>query len=143
MSVTVWIVAAFVVGVVFGRLTARGSGARVGGAIGADPGRASGIAAGAAVPVLGSPNGAYRVVLLDSGPNKINSIKAVREITRLGLKDAKDLVDAAPRELIRLESAGQADAIAQRFQGVASVRVEGPADVSPSAGSGYVPGRAQ
>jgi ribosomal protein L7/L12 len=143
VSVTVWIVVAFVVGVLFGRLTARGSGTRAGGPTGVNSGRASGFAAGAAIPVVGSPNGAYRVILLDSGPNKINSIKAVREITRLDLKNSKDLVDAAPRELIRVESAAEAEAIARRFQGVASVRVEGPAGTPTSAGSGYVPGGVQ
>jgi large subunit ribosomal protein L7/L12 len=38
----------------------------------------------------------FNVVLTDFGPNKINVIKAVREVTTLGLKEAKDLVEAAP-----------------------------------------------
>jgi large subunit ribosomal protein L7/L12 len=39
----------------------------------------------------------FSVVLTDVGPNKINVIKAVRELTGLGLKEAKDLVEAAPK----------------------------------------------
>jgi len=41
----------------------------------------------------------FTVVLKAAGDQKINAIKAVREITNLGLKDAKDLVDAAPKEI--------------------------------------------
>jgi len=39
----------------------------------------------------------FDVEVVDAGPSKINTIKAVREVTGLGLKDAKDLVDAAPK----------------------------------------------
>ncbi|HEX78282.1 MAG TPA: 50S ribosomal protein L7/L12 [Dehalococcoidia bacterium] len=39
----------------------------------------------------------FTVILKEAGPNKINVIKAVREVTTLGLKDAKDLVEAAPK----------------------------------------------
>ena len=39
----------------------------------------------------------FNVVLLDAGANKVSAIKAVREITGLGLKEAKDLVEAAPK----------------------------------------------
>jgi large subunit ribosomal protein L7/L12 len=39
----------------------------------------------------------FNVVLLDAGANKVSTIKAVREITGLGLKEAKDLVEAAPK----------------------------------------------
>lgn len=41
----------------------------------------------------------FDVILSDVGGNKINVIKAVREITGLGLKEAKDIVDAAPKEI--------------------------------------------
>jgi len=41
----------------------------------------------------------FTVVLKEAGPNKINVIKVVREITGLGLKEAKDLVEAAPKDL--------------------------------------------
>ena len=50
----------------------------------------------------------FDVVLAEVGPNKINVIKAVREITGLGLKEAKDLVDGAPKPV--KEGAGKDDA---------------------------------
>ena len=53
----------------------------------------------------------FTVILKDIGPNKINVIKAVRELTTLGLKDAKDLVEAAPKpvkEAIPKEEAAEA-----------------------------------
>ena len=52
-------------------------------------------AAGAAAPVEEKTE--FTVVLKEIGPNKINVIKAVRELTALGLKEAKDLVDGAPK----------------------------------------------
>jgi large subunit ribosomal protein L7/L12 len=51
---------------------------------------------GAAAPAAEEEKTEYNVVLKDAGANKINVIKAVREITTLGLKEAKDLVEAAP-----------------------------------------------
>ena len=60
-------------------------------------------AAGAAVETSG-----FGVVLADVGPNKIKVIKVVREITGLGLKEAKDLVDGAPKPV--KEGAGKDDA---------------------------------
>lgn len=53
-------------------------------------------AAGPAAPAAEEKT-SFDVELTDSGANKINVIKVVREITALGLKDAKDLVDAAPK----------------------------------------------
>ena len=53
-------------------------------------------AAGAAAPVVEEKT-EFQVILKDFGANKINTIKAVREITSLGLKEAKDLVDGAPK----------------------------------------------
>ncbi len=50
----------------------------------------------------------FDVVLAEVGPNKINVIKVVREITGLGLKEAKDLVDGAPKPV--KEGAGKDDA---------------------------------
>ena len=50
----------------------------------------------------------FNVVLAEVGPNKINVIKVVREITGLGLKEAKDLVDGAPKPV--KEGAGKDDA---------------------------------
>ena len=71
-----------------------------------------GVSAAAAAPVAvaGGGGGAavaapveekteFTVILKDAGANKINTIKAVREVTSLGLKEAKDLVDGAPKPL--------------------------------------------
>ena len=56
---------------------------------------AGGLAAPAAAPVEEPTE--FNVILKEIGPNKINVIKVVREITSLGLKEAKDLVDSAPK----------------------------------------------
>jgi large subunit ribosomal protein L7/L12 len=55
-------------------------------------------AAGPAAPAAEAQT-EFTVVLKEAGPNKINVIKVVREITGLGLKEAKDLVEAAPKPL--------------------------------------------
>lgn len=61
---------------------------------------AAGPAAGGAAPAEKAPEQTeFTVVLATAGANKIGVIKAVREITSLGLKEAKDLVDGAPKEL--------------------------------------------
>lgn len=75
------------------------------------------VAAVAAAPAAGDGAGAaaapeekdeFNVVLKDAGANKINVIKAVREITALGLKEAKDLVESAPTNI--KEGIGKGDA---------------------------------
>jgi len=58
---------------------------------------AGGAAAGGAAP--DEEKTEFSVVLTDVGANKINVIKAVREVTSLGLKEAKDLVDGAPKPI--------------------------------------------
>src|SRR6202142_3163112 len=69
-----------------------------------------GVSAAAAAPVMVAGGGAaaaapaeekteFTVVLKEVGANKINVIKAVREVTSLGLKEAKDLVDGAPKSI--------------------------------------------
>ncbi len=67
-----------------------------------------GVSAAAAVAVAAGPAGAapaaaekteFTVVLKEAGANKIGAIKVVRELTGLGLKEAKDLVDGAPKTL--------------------------------------------
>ncbi|WP_419805840.1 ribosomal protein L7/L12 [Terriglobus sp.] len=145
MGVTLWIVVAFALGVLFGRLTARGSAGNAGGPTGigsaTGPIQSSGrqFGPGAPAQVAGNPNGAYRLTLVDSGPNKINTIKAVRSVTRLDLKGAKDLVDSAPSEITRVDSAEQAQAIVRAFQGVATVRLDGPAGGTAQPEYGYAP----
>jgi large subunit ribosomal protein L7/L12 len=66
----------------------------------------------------------FTVILKDAGANKINTIKAVREVTALGLKEAKDLVDAAPKPLKENVSKDDAAAIAKKFEGVATVEIK-------------------
>ncbi len=66
----------------------------------------------------------FTVVLKDAGANKINTIKAVREVTALGLKEAKDLVDGAPKPLKENISKDDAAAIAKKFEGVATVEIK-------------------
>lgn len=58
----------------------------------------------------------FTVVLSAIGESKINVIKAVREITQLGLKEAKDLVDAAPRNVLENVSKEDADSAAARLR---------------------------
>ncbi len=66
----------------------------------------------------------FTVILKDAGANKINTIKAVREVTALGLKEAKDLVDGAPKPLKENISKDDAAAIAKKFDGVATVEIK-------------------
>ena len=66
----------------------------------------------------------FTVILKDAGANKINTIKAVREVTALGLKEAKDLVDGAPKPLKENISKDDAAAIAKKFEGVATVEIK-------------------
>jgi large subunit ribosomal protein L7/L12 len=54
----------------------------------------------------------FAVMLMEAGPNKVNVIKAVRELTSLGLKEAKDLVDGAPKPV--KEGVNKADAAAAK-----------------------------
>jgi large subunit ribosomal protein L7/L12 len=58
----------------------------------------------------------FTVVLKASGANKISVIKVVREITGLGLKDAKDLVDGAPKDVKAGASRAEADDIAKKLK---------------------------
>src|SRR5512144_613893 len=57
----------------------------------------------------------FTVVLTATGANKINVIKAVREVTSLGLKEAKDLVDGAPKPIKEGVSKEEAEAIKKKF----------------------------
>jgi large subunit ribosomal protein L7/L12 len=57
----------------------------------------------------------FTVVLKSAGANKINVIKAVREVTSLGLKEAKDLVDGAPKTIKEGVTKDEADTIAKKF----------------------------
>jgi large subunit ribosomal protein L7/L12 len=57
----------------------------------------------------------FTVMLLAAGDNKVNVIKAVREVTSLGLKEAKDLVDGAPKPVKEGVSKADADAVAKKL----------------------------
>jgi large subunit ribosomal protein L7/L12 len=79
--------------------------------------------AGAAAPAAEEKT-EFQVILKDAGANKINTIKAVREVTSLGLKEAKDLVDGAPKALKENATKDEAEAIRKKFEGVATVEVK-------------------
>ena len=72
-------------------------------------------AAGEAAPAAVEEKSEFNVVLKDAGANKINVIKAVREITSLGLKEAKDLVEAAPTNVKEGISKSDADDAAKKL----------------------------
>jgi large subunit ribosomal protein L7/L12 len=79
-------------------------------------------AAVAAAPAAGATAAApveekteFAVVLTAAGANKINVIKAVREVTSLGLKEAKDLVDGAPKTIKEGINKEEAEAIKKKF----------------------------
>jgi large subunit ribosomal protein L7/L12 len=57
----------------------------------------------------------FNVILIMAGANKINVIKAVREVTNLGLKEAKDLVDGAPKPIKEGVNKEEAEAIRKKF----------------------------
>ena len=65
----------------------------------------------------------FDVILVDGGANKINAIKEVRTITGLGLKEAKDLVEGAPKELKKGVSKEEAEKIKKQLE-VAGAKVE-------------------
>ena len=86
-----------------------------------------GVSAAAAAPVVMAGGGAaaaaapaeekteFAVVLTAVGANKINVIKAVREVTSLGLKEAKDLVDGAPKTIKEGVNKDEAESIKKKF----------------------------
>src|SRR5436305_7044253 len=74
---------------------------------------AAGGAAAAAAPVEEKTE--FTVILTGAGANKINVIKAVREVTSLGLKEAKDLVDGAPKTIKEGVTKDEAAAIQKKF----------------------------
>src|ERR1700748_3215290 len=83
---------------------------------------AAGPAAGGAAPAAEAKT-EFSVVLTDAGANKINVIKEVRAITGLGLKEAKDLVEAAPKELKADVPQDEAEKLKKQLEG-AGAKVE-------------------
>jgi len=76
---------------------------------------AGGAAAGGAAAPAAEEKTEFSVILTAAGANKINVIKAVREVTSLGLKEAKDLVDSAPKPVKEGVSKEEAEAIKKKF----------------------------
>ncbi|MBV8902950.1 MAG: 50S ribosomal protein L7/L12 [Acidobacteriia bacterium] len=77
---------------------------------------AGGPAAGAAAAAPAAEEKTeFNVILTAAGANKINVIKAVREVTSLGLKEAKDLVDGAPKPIKEGVSKDEAESIKKKF----------------------------
>ncbi len=81
----------------------------------AAPAVMAGAAAGAAGAPAAEEKTEFTVVLTGIGANKINVIKAVREVTSLGLKEAKDLVDGAPKPIKEGVSKDEAESIKKKF----------------------------
>lgn len=89
-----------------------------------------GVSAAAAMPMMAMPMGAgggaaaaaveeqteFTAMLTDVGGNKINVIKVVREVTSLGLKEAKDLVESAPKPIKEGVTKEEAEAIKKKFE---------------------------
>jgi len=80
---------------------------------------------GAAAPAAVEEQTEFTVTLTDIGGNKINVIKVVREVTALGLKEAKDLVESAPKAIKEGVTKDEAAAIKKKFDEVgATVEVK-------------------
>ena len=89
-----------------------------------------GVSAAAAMPMMAMPGGSagaaapaeeqteFTVTLTEIGGNKINVIKVVREVTSLGLKEAKDLVESAPKAVKEAVTKDEAAAIKKKFEEV-------------------------
>jgi large subunit ribosomal protein L7/L12 len=86
---------------------------------------APGAGAGAAAAAPVEEKTEFTVILTAAGANKINVIKAVREVTSLGLKEAKDLVDGAPKPIKEGVNKDEAESIKKKFTDAgASVEVK-------------------
>ncbi|MDA0275219.1 MAG: 50S ribosomal protein L7/L12 [Proteobacteria bacterium] len=72
-------------------------------------------AAGGAAAAAAEEQTEFTVMLLAAGENKVNVIKAVREVTSLGLKEAKDLVDGAPKAVKEGVAKAEAAAVAKKL----------------------------
>jgi large subunit ribosomal protein L7/L12 len=72
-------------------------------------------AAGGGAAAAAAEQTEFSVILTAAGDNKVNVIKAVREITGLGLKEAKDLVDGAPKPVKEGVSKADADAVVKKL----------------------------
>lgn len=71
---------------------------------------------GAAAPAAAEEKTAFNVILKAAGPNKLNVVKIVKDLTGLGLKEAKDLVDGAPKPVKEGVSKADAEALVAKLK---------------------------
>jgi large subunit ribosomal protein L7/L12 len=76
----------------------------------------AGPAAGGAAPAAAEEKTAFNVILKAAGANKLNVVKIVKDLTGLGLKEAKDLVDGAPKPIKEGVDKGTADELAAKLK---------------------------
>jgi large subunit ribosomal protein L7/L12 len=91
--------------------------------VSAAPVAVAGVGGGAAPAAAVEEKTEFNVILADAGANKINVIKAVREITALGLKEAKDLVEGAPKAIKEGIGKDEAEDIKKKLE-AAGAKVE-------------------
>ena len=91
--------------------------------VSAAPVAVAGGGGGAAPAAVAEEKTEFNVILADAGANKINVIKAVREITALGLKEAKDLVEGAPKAIKEGVGKDEAEDIKKKLE-AAGAKVE-------------------
>jgi large subunit ribosomal protein L7/L12 len=77
---------------------------------------AAGPAAGGGAPAAAEEKTAFNVILKAAGANKLNVVKIVKDLTGLGLKEAKDLVDGAPKPIKEGVDKGTADELAAKLK---------------------------
>lgn len=77
--------------------------------------------AGGAAPAAVEEKTEFDVILKEAGASKLNVIKVVREVTGLGLKDAKDLVEAAPKAIKEGASKDEAEALKKQLEEAGAV----------------------
>ena len=86
---------------------------------GIEPAAATVVAAaggGSDAPAAAAEKTAFNVILKNAGPSKLNVVKAVKDLTGLGLKEAKELVDGAPKNVKEGVSKAEADDIANKLK---------------------------
>ena len=76
----------------------------------------AGPAAGGGAPAAAEEKTAFNVILKAAGPNKLNVVKIVKDLTGLGLKEAKELVDGAPKELKAGVAKDEADSLKKALE---------------------------
>ena len=89
-------------------------------AVAAAPG-AGGAAAGGDAPAAEEEQTEFQVTIKEIGPNKINVIKAVREVTTLGLREAKELVESSPAQVKDAVVRDEADSIKSKLEEAGAV----------------------